>query len=902
VDNYDACYLPDGRIVFSSTASHNVCPCWGRSASHSAAQLYLLDRPTGRVRQLCFDQDHNWCPTVMNDGRVMYLRWEYTDTPHFFTRLLFAMNPDGTGQMALYGSNSYWPNALFDARPIPGHASRIVGVVGGHHGSWRAGELALFDVAKGQTEADGVVQRIPGFGQRVEPVIRDALVDGSWPKFLHPYPLSDKHFLVSCKLNPATPWTLCLVDVFDNIVPIRSVPGSALLEPVPLIKRPLPPTIPDRVDLGRKDATVRVSDVYSGPGLAGVPRGTVKRLRVFAYHYAYRGTGGHGAVGTDGSWDVKRILGTVPVREDGSASFTVPANTPISIQPLDAQGRAVQLMRSWFTAMPGEHVSCTGCHERRAEAPLARTSEALGAECSPITPWRGPPRGFSFAREVQPVLDKHCVSCHNGEPSKGQAVCDLRGGRMIDPNYRDPALGVLHPVNDGCCRWHLWPINRSTSYEVLQRYVRRPGAEGDYHLLPPMEYHADTSELVQMLRKGHHGVRLDDEAWDRLVAWIDLNVPYHGNWAEYNPGEPGAMERRRQYAARFASLEEDPEQLPPLPSTSGAAHSPPPPLAVGREPAGHAGNDMKLRTAAWPFGPDEARKRQEAAARSIAVASPPSTEMAIDLGGGHTLRFVLIPAGEFLMGDAAGCPDEQPVTRVRIERPFWMGKFEVTNAQYAVFDPRHDSRYISVYGKDITYRGLPVNEPEQPVVRVPWNHAMAFCRWLSTKTGRTSSLPTEAQWEWACRCGRAAGMSYGDVATDFSKWANLADKSLNLAGETNQWGGKDAFDWILKVATVDDGARVTTRVGRYLPNAWGLHDLHGNAAEWTRSLDRAYPYRDDDGRNDVAASGPRIVRGGSFQDRPHRVRSAFRLAYAPWQQVFNVGFRVMCEAESHPSR
>ena len=209
-DSYDACYLPDGRIVFSSTASQTDCPCWGRSASHSASQLYLLDRNGGHVRQLCFDQDHNWCPTVMNDGKVLYLRWEYTDTPHYFTRLLFTMNPDGTEQMAYYGSNSYWPNAVFDARPIPGRPSQLVGVVGGHHGTSRAGELVLFDVAKGQAENDGAVQRIPGFGQMVEPVIRDALVDGSWPKFLHPFPLGDpatgvaggKYFLVSCKLSP----------------------------------------------------------------------------------------------------------------------------------------------------------------------------------------------------------------------------------------------------------------------------------------------------------------------------------------------------------------------------------------------------------------------------------------------------------------------------------------------------------------------------------------------------------------------------------------------------------------------------------------------------------------------------------------------------------------------------
>jgi formylglycine-generating enzyme required for sulfatase activity len=889
VDSADGCYLPDGRVLFTSTAAQTVCPCWGRYApTHRAAQLHLLDRGSGRVRQLCFDQDHNWCPTVMNDGKVLYQRWEYTDTVHFFTRLLFTMNPDGTGQTALYGSNSYWPNAVFDARPVPGHPSLVVGVVGGHHGSARAGELVLFDVTKGQTGADGVVQRIPGYGKKVEPIIRDALVDASWPKFLHPFPLGDaggrggKYFLVACKPTPASAWALCLADVFDNIVPIRGVAGSALLHPIPFVKRPMPPAIPDRVQLDRKDATVSLGDIYAGPGLAGVPRGTVKQLRVLAYHYAYLGTGGHGAVGTDGSWDVKRILGTVPVHEDGSAHFIVPANTPLSLQPLDAQGRALQLMRSWFTAMPGENVSCVGCHERRAETLPIRNAVALKGPPSPIAPWFGPPRGFGFEREVQPVLDRFCVGCHNDQPRPdGRPMIDLRRGRLAGPGDRDPALGVLHPSNCGCGPWHKWPINRSMSYEAIHRYVRRPGAESDYHLLPPLEYHAETSELVQMLRKGHHGVELDAEAWSRLFTWIDLNVPYHGNWGEYVGADPVAVQRRREYAQRFANLADDPEWLPPLPNGPVKPVMPP-------EKAAPVSPDISVP--GWPFGRDEARRRQQEAAANLGIGSARQTEWRLDLGHGLAMELVLIPGGEYLMGDAAGCDDERPVSPVRIEPPFWMGRFEVSNDQYALFDPQHDSRYISLFGKDITVRGLPVNQPKQPVVRVPWTAAMEFCRWLSDRTGRRFSLPTEAQWEWACRGGTVQAMWYGGVGTDFGRLANLADRRLVQASA-------QSFDWLPKVAAVDDGSCVTAEVGRYAQNPWGLCDMHGNAAEWTRSLYQPYPYRDGDGRNEAAADGHRVVRGGSFQDRPHRSRSAFRLAYPQWSRVYNVGFRVVCQTE-----
>ena len=319
------------------------------------------------------------------------------------------------------------------------------------------------------------------------------------------------------------------------------------------------------------------------------------------------------------------------------------------------------------------------------------------------------------------MLDKYCVGCHNDQPRPdGRPISDLRGGRIAGPDSRDPALGAVHPDKSGCCIWHLWPINRSVSYEILHRYVRRPGAESDYHLLPPLEYHADTSELVQMLRKGHHGVQLDAEAWDRLVTWIDLNVPYHGNWGEYNIGQPGAHERRREYARLFANLDEDPELLPPLPREPVKPVMPPPAGAAGV--AERRGSGLAVHRRRSETSPAETRRANPA------PAAPDRPSCSSTWATAWRCTWCSSPPGEFLMGDAAGCDDEQPASRVRIERPFWMGQFEVTNEQYALFDPRHDSRYISLYGKDVIVRGLPVNRPKQPVVRVPW-------------TGRDGVLP-----------------------------------------------------------------------------------------------------------------------------------------------------------------
>lgn len=874
VDNYDACYLPDGRIIFGSTAPMAGVPCV--DGSSYVANLFRMNSDGTDIRQLCYDQDHDWSPAVLNDGRVLYTRWEYSDTPHSNTRLLFHMNPDGTGQMEYYGSNSYWPTSILYARAIVGHPTKVVGIVTGHHGVRRMGELVILDPARGRREADGAVQRIPGFGKEVPPLVRDNLVDESWPKFLHPYPLSEKYFLVSCRPAQNALWGIYLVDVFDNLLLIKELPGHALFEPIPLRRTQRPPVVRDKVDRRRNDAVVYLTDIYAGEGLEGIPRGTVKKLRVFTYTYGYRGMGGLlGVIGMDGPWDIKRVLGTVPVEGDGSAVFRVPANTPISIQPLDEEGKALQLMRSWFTAMPGEVLSCVGCHEPQNTTPAVKRTLAARRAPAPISPWRGPARGFSFDREVQPVLDRYCAACYNGEQRvDGKAIPDLRPGKRItDWKSGYPGNGS---ANGG---------KFSLAYAELHRYVRRPGIENDYHLLRPMEFHADSTELVQMLAKGHHNVTLDVEAWDRLVTWIDLNTPYHGTWTEI-VGEKKVgpiARRRREMRKRYAGVDEDHEAIAQMPLRDIAPIVPPPLPAPAVDPP---------RCPGWPFDAREAGRRQAAAGEG---------QLTIDLGHGVKLELRLVPPGEFVMGDANGCPDAHPLARVRINKPFYMGRVEVSNDQFALFDRLHDSGVESMHAYQFGIRGYPVNEPRRPVVRVSWNRAVAFCAWLSEKTRRRFTLPTEAQWEYACRAGSSTPFFFGDLGTDFSRFANLGDARLRdfarntyikvqLLKNPNKYD-----DWIPKDDRFNDGGFLSVDAGSYQPNAWGLCDMHGNVAEWTRSVFRPYPYREDDGRNDLAAPGRRVVRGGSWYDRPQRARSAFRLAYPPYQPVFNVGFRVVCE-------
>jgi len=894
VHYYDACYLPDGRIAFVSTAALQGVPC---NAGVIVGMMYVMDADGSNIQQVCFEQDHDYCPTVLNDGRVMYLRWDYTDTPHVWNRVLFAMNPDGTDQTEYYGSNSYWPNAIFYARPIPKHPTKVVGIVTGHHVG-RVGELVIFDPAQGRHEVSGVVQRIPGYGQKVEPLIEDKLTEHSWPKFLHPYPLSEKHFIASCKPTPDSLWGVYLVDVFDNMVLLKEEERHALLEPIPLCRTPRPPVIPSRVTPGQQDALVYMADVYAGPGLKDVPRGTVKKLRLFTYHFGYQQLAGiDHRVGADGPWEVKRVLGTVPVEEDGSAAFRIPAKTPISVQPLDAEGKALALMRSWMTAMPGETLSCVGCHERRNSTPPSQATLALAHPPSKIRPWRGPVRGFSFEREVQPVLDKYCVACHDGRP--GHRTEGLVGDGQTIPNLRrdqdayvvyasgDPRANVIRGVTKEKLMTKYLAIF-PPSYVELSRHVRVGGLESDLHLLPPLEFHADTTELVQMLQKGHHNVRLDDEAWDRLVTWIDLNAPCHGSWSEFTRISGDQRSRRLALRRLYGGVDEDGEEIAQTARPPGTAGHQSEALVALVEPVMPQPEPAEKieppRCAGWPFDAAEARRRQSAAA--------PVT-LSVDLGEGVKMELVRIPAGSFVMGDPQGERDERPPAVVAIDRPFWMARCEVTNRQYARFDRWHESRFEHrtswIFSEE--YLGWPLDEPEQPVVRVSWDRAVAFCRWLSEKSGMQFSLPSEAQWEYACRAGTDGPFSYGGLDSDFSPFANLADYTIrDLAYEG--WRPKSP-DLVARDARFNDHTLVTANVGSYQPNAWGLLDMHGNVWEWTRSAYRPYPYREDDGRNELSAQGNKVVRGGSWYDRPKRCRSASRLSYRAYQRVYNVGFRVV---------
>ena len=948
IDNAEGCYVPDGSTLFVSNATMGGIPCI--SGLSSVGNIFRLEADGQTVRQLTFEQDQDWYPVIQENGRIMYLRWEYIDIAHYYSRILCTMNPDGTNQAALYGSGSYWPNSLFFAKPIPGQSTSFVAVVSGHHGTQREGELHLFNPRVGDREADGAMHQFPFSDKTVEPVIMDRLVDNSWPKFAYPCPLNDKYILVSARMTPQDQFSVYLVDTFDNMVKIIESPGHHLLEPTPIAERKAPQQLPNRTTPGETQASVFITDIYTGGGLKNIPRGTVKKLRVYTINYAYRHTGGYDVVGQESCWDCRRILGEVPVYEDGSALFKIPANRPIIVQPLDEEGCAMQLMRSWVVGMPGENVSCSGCHESQRDVTPTVMTMAMEKGPVEIDAFNGPERAFSYNAEIQPILDRYCVGCHDGEEDESPKL-----GRR--PNFADMSLGVPgverpfgpmnpdHSTRGGWPEW-LWGDASShylsKSYHELHRYVRRPGPESDLRTLTPMEFHASTSELVQMLKKGHHHVELDPQSWKTLYCWIDLNVPYYGTWTEVMDArvenrvdKPIAdmVTRRQEIERLYASIdnvhEDDsyawegqprPEFEPPQERNETEQVVPtvdrwPMPTeqaqALQRDAfdqlckttsvvrAASQSSSIQQQLLEIPLGKSTMPPISSASIGTMAWTRTPSGQWPIEataLNRTVTLKMAPIPAGSFVMGDASGFEDEHPLKAVEIEEPFWMLTTEVTNEMYALYDPSHDSRHIDRWWIDQLDRGYPANLARQPVIRVSCTEANGFCRWLSEKTGRTFRLPTESEWEWAARAGTNTPMWYGDLNTDFGPYENLADESTKLFAVNHIWidelnglgpaprATPGFFAHIPRVDGVNDGLMISGDVGTYAPNPWGLHDMLGNVSEWTNST-----YGEE---NDGMI---KTVRGGSWRDRPRWSRAGVRRGYKSWQKVHNVGFRVVCE-------
>ena len=564
----EGCYLPNGDIVFSSTRCVVAVDCMG----HPGLNLYRCDKDGRFMRRLGFDQVGANHPSVLNDGRIIFTRWEYNDRNPVFLQPLIQMNPDGTLQTEFYGGNSSWPTSLHHARAIPG-SDRVLAIASGHH-TWQTGFLTLIDRSAGGESGMGLQLLAPRRGiprQRVDVFPPSK----SEPVYQYPWPLDEDECLAGVATfgRQATgPLGLPHFGIyyvhFDGARELLAkTPNANLSHPILLTPRPKPPIIPDQVDYKNRTAVCFVQDVYMGEGLAGVERGQAERLRVVALEYRADGIGiinnvKFGNVLTpisrNGSWDVKEVLGEAHIHEDGSVMVEVPALKPVYFQILDGEGRMILSMHSWTTLMPGERLSCVGCHESQDDVPSPKSGQSMALSRPPqeLHPFYDVRGGFSFNRHIQPILDRHCVDCHKGQ----RWTKDRAQGSVGKTKEAFSLLARSSPPYDGARKWSdayiglVRPRDPQVPYSVEGKakplgdepgdLVNPPDPSGGEAVVPPYRRSSATSRLMDLLEAGHEEVELSQEELDKIACWIDLGIPYCGDYQEANAWSD---HERRQY-------------------------------------------------------------------------------------------------------------------------------------------------------------------------------------------------------------------------------------------------------------------------------------------------------------------------------------------------------------------
>ncbi len=523
-NDFDPCWLPNGRIAFISERRGGYLRCGRVCPTYT---LYDMAPDGSDMRCLSPHETNEWHPSVTHDGRIIYTRWDYVDRHGCTAHLPWITTLDGRDSRAVHGNfapRNARPDMELDIRAIP-NSHKFVATAAPHHGQ-AYGSLVLIDPRVPDDDAMGPVRRIT-------PEIGFPESQGGHQVYGTAWPLSEDFYLCvyDCKMrgNAAMQggsyapgnYGIYLLDAFGNKELLYRDPDIACLSPIPLVPRPKPlvgselasqhrrttsaPQLAEGND-AKPEATLTVLNVYDSR--RPWPEGTkIKALRVLQLLPMSVPSGGppHETgvrlpEAGDSVVPCRYVLGTVPVEDDGSAYFNVPANVELFFQALDERGLAVQSMRSATYLVPGEKLSCKGCHEAQGRAPDAAQSVpmALRREPSKLTPDVEGSNPFSYPRLVQPVLDRNCVPCHTKNKDKGA-----------------PNLGKE-------------PITRNwyASYNTLVRYAYT--TYKDAYRTTPGQFGARGSKLFQMLEKGHNDVKLSPEDFHRLTLWLDCVSMFYG--------------------------------------------------------------------------------------------------------------------------------------------------------------------------------------------------------------------------------------------------------------------------------------------------------------------------------------------------------------------------------------
>ena len=539
-DDIDPIYLPDGHILFTTTRGNSHVRCGPFIYSYILARC---DADGGNIYLISYNGEPDFVPSLLDDGRVIYSRWEYTDKPLWRVQSLWTTQQDGTGTSAFWGNQSVWPDHLSEPRQIPG-TRRVMFSGVGHH-DWFSGSIGIVDPGKGLNYPQGLTKvtcdlRWPecSLPPADTPESRDYHASGAYTGYKTAFPLGEQDFLVSAR-GESGKFRLYLMDTDGNRELIYEGAHN-VWHAIPVKPRRPPPGQPDGVvwpgtGASRKPlepAFFFSADVYEG--VPEIPRGSARYLRVMQLDHktyttwakTYRHSGPPvSIVQEDG---VKRVVSIVPVEEDGSVYFEVPPGRSLYFQLLDEEHRCLQTMRSFAGAMPGERRGCLGCHELRATAPPAAGGLAFRRPPTAISP---PPWGdesIGYERFAQPVLDRYCGECHQGKGDARKTLdLTLRPGHDV---FKEPYLTLVgaagwgNPVPDRGQAGY--GIAGAIPVESMDPTMNDPKA---YATLPPMTYLSRSSKLVEHAGSGkHHGVKADPLSLRRLMAWVDACCPFLG--------------------------------------------------------------------------------------------------------------------------------------------------------------------------------------------------------------------------------------------------------------------------------------------------------------------------------------------------------------------------------------
>ncbi len=551
-DDIDPIYLPDGHIAFTTTRGNTYVRCGPYIYSYILARC---DADGGNVYLISTNSEPDFLPSLLNDGRVVYSRWEYSDKDQNRVQSLWTTNQNGTGTSVLWGNQSVWPDHLAEPRPFPA-SQRIMFTAVAHH-DWFHGTIGIIDPHVGSDFPDGLSRVTwdlpwPEVGATARDVAEsgDYHAAGNYTGYLGAYPISDDDFLVSAR-GPDDKFRLYLMDVHGNRELIYEGVYN-IWYAIPVRPRPRPPQQPDEViwpGTGVARQTVQPGffynpDVYQG--VPEIPRGSVKYLRVFQQDAKTYSTWNKvfvfsgppvSAVQTEA---VKRIVSTAVVEPDGSVYFEAPAGQSLYFQLLDEHCRALHTMRSFTGVLPGERRGCVGCHKMHSTAPLSRTGMAFNRVPTPQTlpPWGH--ESIGYQRFVQPLLDRYCVRCHGGDNSSPPDLRVRTGpGEFREHVFQEPYLTLVGPAawpvpvptagQPGYGLAGAFPVYGLSGDEVYSQDPLTDSASTILRTLRPMTYLSYRSRLVELAINGtHYETTVDRDSLLRLIAWVDANCPYLG--------------------------------------------------------------------------------------------------------------------------------------------------------------------------------------------------------------------------------------------------------------------------------------------------------------------------------------------------------------------------------------